>query len=42
MAQPRGGVVDSPLCGKCDVTLSYIYTNTTKLGLHLSYLVRLD
>jgi len=32
----------SPLCSKCDVIFSYIYTNTTKLGLHLFYLVRLD
>jgi len=29
--------------GKCDVIFSYIYTNTTtKLVLHLPYLVRLD
>jgi len=28
--------------GKCDVTFSYNYTNTTKLVLYLSYLVRLD
>jgi len=31
-----------PLCGKRNVIFSYIYTNTTKLLLHLSYLVRLD
>jgi len=36
------GVRTNPLCGKCDVTYSYSYTNTTKLVLHLSYLVRLD
>jgi len=23
--------IRTPLCGKCDVTFSYIYTNTTKL-----------
>jgi len=34
--------VSPPLCGKCDVIFSYIYTNTTKLVFHLSYLVRLD
>jgi len=34
--------VRTPLCGKCDVMFSYIYTNTTKLVLHLSYLVRVD
>jgi len=28
--------------GKCDVIFRYIYTNTTKLILYLSYLVRLD
>jgi len=30
------------LCGKCDVIFCYIYTNISKLILHLSYLVRLD
>jgi len=28
--------------GKYDVIFSYIYTNGTKLVLHLSYLIRLD
>jgi len=38
-----GGLgVRTPLCDKNDVKFSYIYTNTTKLVLHLSYLVRLD
>jgi len=32
----------NPFCGKCDVIFSYIYTNTTKLVFHISYLVRLD
>jgi len=31
-----------PVCGKCDAIFSYIYANTTKLVLYLSYLVRLD
>jgi len=34
-------VVMSYLGGKCDVIFSYIYTNTTKLVILLSYLVRL-
>jgi len=30
-------------CGKCDdVVFRYIYTNTTKIVLRLSFLVRLD
>jgi len=37
-----GGGLEPPSCGKCDVIFSYIYTNTTKLVFHLSYLVRLD
>jgi len=28
----------NPLCGKYDVMFSYIYTLTTKLVLHLSFL----
>jgi len=37
----EGGMelLTSPLCRKCDVIFSYIYTNTTKLVI---YLVRLD
>jgi len=34
--------VRTTLCYKCDVIFSYIYTNTTKCVIHLSYLVRLD
>jgi len=34
--------VGTPFCGKCDVIFSYIYANTTKLVLHLSYLIRSD
>jgi len=30
-----------PPCGKCNVIFRYIYMSTTKLVLHLSYLVRL-
>jgi len=34
----RGGLgVRTPHCGKCYVIFSYIYTNTIKLVLHLSY-----
>jgi len=40
-AATRGGAGEPP-CGRCDVILNYIYTNTTKLVLHLFYLVRLD
>jgi len=36
------GVRTLPLYGKCDDTFSYIFTNSTKLVLHLSYLIRLD
>jgi len=35
-------IFERSLCGKCDIILSYIYAYTTKLELHLSYLVRLD
>jgi len=38
----NGWGLEPPLCGKCDVIFSFIYTNTIKLVLHLSYLVRLD
>jgi len=36
------GLEPLPFCGKYDVIFSYIYSNATKLVLHLSYLVRLD
>jgi len=38
-----GGAIRSspPLCSNCDI-FSYMYTNTTKLVLHLSCFVRLD
>jgi len=32
----------TPLFGKCNFIFTYIYTNITKLVLHLSYLLRLD
>jgi len=37
-----GGGKKTSLCGKCDAIFSYIYTNTTNLVFHLSYLVCLD
>jgi len=40
---PReGGGYNISLCGICDVTFSYIYTNAIKRVLYLSYLVSLD
>jgi len=32
----------TPICGKCEIIFSYIYTNTTKLVLNVSFLARLD
>jgi len=33
-----GWGLDPSLCGICDIIFSYIYTNTTNLVFHLSYL----
>jgi len=38
----KGRGLEPPLCDKCDVIFSSIYTNTTKLILQLSYWERLD
>jgi len=36
------GEIELLLCDKCDVIISYIYMNTTRLVFPLSYVVRLD